>query len=95
MGAKPPSARMRMAVSAIPARLANSSRHLPPHHPPHLGRHVVAELPFDRVSPGLLDTRGRAPPCSDGGQGGRAASLGQKHRLGRPPGVQVRGPGLP
>lgn len=63
------------------------------HHPPHLGRHVVAELPFDR---GLARLAGHQGPGHlhswKEARAARAASLGQEHRLGRPPRVQVQGP---
>ena len=99
-GEKPPSARCpllppRQWSEPLPKPLPSNGGHLLTHHPPHLGRHVVAELPFDR---GLARLAGHEGPghlhARTEGRAARAASLGQKRGLGRPPGVQVRGPGF-
>lgn len=90
-----PSCPPRRRSEPLPKPLPSNGGHFLTHHPPHLGRHVVAELPFDR---GLTRLAGHEGPghlhARTEGRAARAASLGQKRGLGRPPGVQVRGPGF-
>lgn len=63
----------------------------PTHHPPHLGRHVVAQLPFDRGLSGLAGHGGPRHLHARGGAGGRRLLGAQRWPGG--PGVRVGGAG--